>query len=819
MKRIPQILLLAAAVFAAAYIKAAQPSTDHTPRDGDRLHPGFADSGSLILSVNDSSRSVLIAPSAVSFDEDADAWAYVDADASRIQQATLETVSYYDTYTFASALDSRLVKASPVTATGLQTGSVVYASDGGSSKSAAYYDVKGQVTESREITYFGTLRTTANTYTYTGQPLKTTVTDGDVTTVTENTYDAKSGLLTATDVTVNGTKQRVSAVTYDDLGRISSVARGGTSLKGGTVSYTYNIHGQTKSINGPGLIQNLYYTDGPGSKLYNGSVSAMTWTMGSDATVRGYRYSYHGYGWLTSAEDGEGSSLTSNKDRYTEKSTAFTRNGGIRGLQRHGLTAAGTYGKVDELSVSYSGNRINGVSDGAPAVTQNGSMDFPGGITSKTMTYNAFGALATDAARGITSVTYDDFGNPLRTGFSGGGYTENTYSATGEKLKTILGVPVTSTGSSLTAMGRTVMTYRGNVVYRNGIVDMVLFPGGYATVSGSTVTFHYYTQDYLGNNRAVINGSTGAIEQLTAYYPYGGIIADLGTVATAGQPYRFGGKELITANGLNEYDFGGRQYYSAVPGFTKPDRMAEKYPWLSPYLYCANNPVNAIDPDGNIVIFVNGFHCGDGGRSEYWNGVDTSIQQVLNDDHTAYIDGSFGGVVYAGTTMGTLLLGCDCSNLSASNRYWLGYDKGKNEAERIYKKIRDNETIKIITHSMGAVAAKGFAKALLQYAASNNLDSRIILELDLAPFEWWAQAGNKEIPNYTISHWYDIVAGASFMRNSVNFRTHSKKSDFNPLDEHSIDSFNDDVKTVLDGILKGIESGEIELYLDGKRLH
>ena len=109
-----------------------------------------------------------------------------------------------------------------------------------------------------------------------------------------------------------------------------------------------------------------------------------------------------------------------------------------------------------------------------------------------------------------------------------------------------------------------------------------------------------YTRDHLGNNRAVINGSTGAIEQTTAYYPYGGIIADLGT-PTTGQPYRFGGKELIRANGLNEYDFGARQYYSAVPHFTRIDPMAEKYPWLSPYLYCANNPVNLVDPTGNII--------------------------------------------------------------------------------------------------------------------------------------------------------------------------------------------------------------------------
>ncbi len=58
-------------------------------------------------------------------------------------------------------------------------------------------------------------------------------------------------------------------------------------------------------------------------------------------------------------------------------------------------------------------------------------------------------------------------------------------------------------------------------------VDKVLFPGGYATISGTTATFHYYTQDYLGNNRAVINGSTGATEQTIAYYPFGAVIADL----------------------------------------------------------------------------------------------------------------------------------------------------------------------------------------------------------------------------------------------------------------------------------------------------
>ena len=47
------------------------------------------------------------------------------------------------------------------------------------------------------------------------------------------------------------------------------------------------------------------------------------------------------------------------------------------------------------------------------------------------------------------------------------------------------------------------MEYHGNVIYSDGKVDMVLFPGGYATINGSAVTFHYYTQDYLGTHPTV----------------------------------------------------------------------------------------------------------------------------------------------------------------------------------------------------------------------------------------------------------------------------------------------------------------------------
>ncbi|MDE6480614.1 MAG: hypothetical protein K2L45_10120 [Muribaculaceae bacterium] len=53
-----------------------------------------------------------------------------------------------------------------------------------------------------------------------------------------------------------------------------------------------------------------------------------------------------------------------------------------------------------------------------------------------------------------------------------------------------------------------------------------------------------------------------------------------------------------SANGLNEYDFGARNYYPAVPAFTSIDPLCEDTKHLSPYLYCGNNPANAFDPDG-----------------------------------------------------------------------------------------------------------------------------------------------------------------------------------------------------------------------------
>ena len=66
-------------------------------------------------------------------------------------------------------------------------------------------------------------------------------------------------------------------------------------------------------------------------------------------------------------------------------------------------------------------------------------------------------------------------------------------------------------------------------------------------------------------------------------------------------------------NGLNENDYGGRWKDNAVPGFTTMDPLCEKYYSISPYAYCAGNPVKFIDPTGMLVddyFNVNGDYLG-----------------------------------------------------------------------------------------------------------------------------------------------------------------------------------------------------------------
>ena len=166
--------------------------------------------------------------------------------------------------------------------------------------------------------------------------------------------------------------------------------------------------------------------------------------------------------------------------------------------------------------------------------------------------------------------------------------------------------------------------YCGNVIFEKAKLKRLLTDEGYVTfASNGTPTYHYYLRDHLGNVRVVFN-QTGTVEQRNDYYPSGAIMA----TSTGGsvQPYKYNfsiergksklayssereknrpkvnGKELERMNGLDLYDYGARWMDAALGRFTTIDPMCEKYYSVSPYAYCAGNPVNLLDPDGRVVI-------------------------------------------------------------------------------------------------------------------------------------------------------------------------------------------------------------------------
>jgi RHS repeat-associated protein len=88
----------------------------------------------------------------------------------------------------------------------------------------------------------------------------------------------------------------------------------------------------------------------------------------------------------------------------------------------------------------------------------------------------------------------------------------------------------------------------------------------------------------------------------TDYYPFG---MEIPGRKFNSDMYRFGfnGKENdneINGNG-NSIDFGARIYDSRIGRWLTCDPLQAKYPDLNAYNYCADNPIEYIDPDGKEI--------------------------------------------------------------------------------------------------------------------------------------------------------------------------------------------------------------------------
>jgi RHS repeat-associated protein len=302
------------------------------------------------------------------------------------------------------------------------------------------------------------------------------------------------------------------------------------------------------------------------------------------------------------------------------------------------------------------------------------------------------------------------------------------------------------TGSTLSIHKR----YVGGIEYTGANLEGIYHAEGRLTPNGANFRYEYTLKDHLGNSRVsfAANGSAIQVLQENHYYPFGmemrgSWITQSGTE----NAYQYNGKELNEDFSLNWSDYGARWYDASVGRWNAIDPSATLYYPYSPYCYVVNRPLNAIDPDGRLVIFVNGFYpthyltslvnndnkktvpyiasipmptgasvnnpnynptsrefnrtnpSTHGGTFDYWGGTQKKLWgEVYSDNNRLFVNASSS----PGST--------------AASRF----EEGKKAAADLIRRLDSgdisldkSETIKVIAHSQGAAFAAGMISGLV----------------------------------------------------------------------------------------------------------
>jgi len=541
-------------------------------------------------------------------------------------------VNYYDTYDFRTrnGFSAYNFPEGTVSAIGNLTGSILCThGSSGFIYSADYYDINKRIVKSLSSRVNGGMDTYATEYSFQGSPLSVlhTHTDSSGYSLTERytyTYDHSSRLTRVSHQYDNNPSVLLLEHAYDELGRLQT-----DKLDNGiyATDYAYNIRNWLTSIEGSKFSQSLHYTDGLGVPCYNGNISSMTWKSGAGATPRGYKFSYDRLGRLTDAEYGEGPSLSVNTNRFNEQVTGYDKMGNILGLKRYGQTSATGYDVIDDLSLSYAGNRLKKVTDRSTTPAFNNGFEFKDGIDLPTeYEYDENGNLTKDLNKNITAIQYNCLNLLSRVMFANGNSISYLYDAAGRKLRTVHVLE----GDSVTT------DYCGNVVYENGVPQILLTEVGYVSLTDGQ--YHYYLKDHQGNNRVVVD-EEGTVEEVNHYYPFGGVFSSTGDA----QPYKYNGKELDRKGGLDWYDYGARYYDAALGRWHVVDPMAEEYYDLNPYNYCGNNNVNNIDINGDSITILNYGYGDKQHMALLIQNTNDKWQYFSINGNNVYISGKFSG--------------------------------------------------------------------------------------------------------------------------------------------------------------------------------
>lgn len=436
-----------------------------------------------------------------------------------------------------------------------------------------------------------------------------------------------------------GPSQLIAYNKYDELGKLTSKLVGNDRTNPlQTIDYKYNIRGWLKAINDvANLTTDLFAF---GIQYYdNGNISQTNWKSQSDIALYRYDYEYDGMNRFINS--------TFYKDgvptRYGEGDITYDKNGNIQQLTRSGLLNNNQMGTIDVLAYIYKPfsnqllkvNDLSGKIEGFNDLNIGASNDYD---------YDGSGNMVKDLNKSIGTVQgdeikYNHLNQPIEIIKDVNHRISYTYDSAGNKLDKVV---INGSANSETTQ------YANNFVYLNDKLQYFAHPEGYARLeTNGKFTYIYQYKDHLGNIRLSYgdtNGdktiSSGEIIESCDYYPLGMAIKKYNNPVLStniAQKIKYNGKELQDELDLNFYDFGGRNYDFVIGRWVNVDPLADKYPNMSPYVYCANNPVIFLDPDGRDFAIQ---YIDDKGKSQIYNfngtGANMPNNKFVKDFVTAY---------------------------------------------------------------------------------------------------------------------------------------------------------------------------------------
>ena len=392
-----------------------------------------------------------------------------------------------------------------------------------------------------------------------------------------NAYDIRGRVIQiVSSLSHNGTAvaSDTTAFSYDALGRpFKTISKAGGASSSMIQECIYNLQGFRNKLAARHGTDSLYV-----ERLAYDNPSAVTGLSGTSPSYSGY--------------------ITGRKESWPGASYARTESygydaaGRLSSVIRSGGTQQYTYDNRGNLltapsqTYTYSGDRLQSLTESG-----SGTCYFQ---------HDNLGRITTDGKAGVT-LSYNCLDLPRKISASSGGVLVNySYLADGSKAEAL-------------RPDGTGLVYRGSLIYRRAAdgtlaLESAATPCGRLTPQG----VRYHVTDHLGSVMAVVDAGTGCLFQASEYAPYGSrTVPAAVTVSTApaGETFRdqFTGKEAQDPDfGVSYLDFGARQYSPVLRRWLVPDPMGEEYYDLSPYAYCAGNPVMLVDEDGRRLYFAKG---------------------------------------------------------------------------------------------------------------------------------------------------------------------------------------------------------------------